>query len=112
MARALGAANATVYVTGRTVRGGPRPGDGAAGTVDGVAEEVTQRGGRGIAVPCDHADDAQVALLSAGSIWASCLAWLCDQGTHACMAGECLATVRARNSSLRASLPAAGGGGV
>lgn len=60
MARALGSAGATVYVTGRTVRGGPRPLDGAAGTVDDSAAEVTRRGGRGIAAACDHTDDAQV----------------------------------------------------
>ena len=62
MARALGSAGATVYVTGRTVRGGPPPRDGAAGTVDSTAAEVTRRGGRGIAVRCDHTDDAQARI--------------------------------------------------
>ncbi|KAL4424282.1 hypothetical protein ABPG75_001583 [Micractinium tetrahymenae] len=63
VARALGTAGATVYVTGRTVRRGPAPHDGAAGTVDGTAGEVTRRGGRGIPAPCDHTDDAQVEAL-------------------------------------------------
>ncbi|KAL4442691.1 hypothetical protein ABPG77_006685 [Micractinium sp. CCAP 211/92] len=39
-ARALGSAGATVYVSGRTVKGGPPPLDGATGTVDQTAEEV------------------------------------------------------------------------
>lgn len=60
MARALGSAGATVYVTGRSVRGGAPPIDSAAGTVDDTAEEVTRRGGRGLAAPCDHRDDMQV----------------------------------------------------
>lgn len=63
VARALGAAGATVYVTGRSVRGGPPPSDGAAGTVQGTAEEVTRRGGVGVPASCDHTDDEQVAAL-------------------------------------------------
>lgn len=63
VARALGSAGATVYVSGRTVRGGPPPRDGAAGTVEDTAEEVTRRGGVGIAAACDHTVDAQVATL-------------------------------------------------
>ena len=54
----LGEAGATVYVTGRTVAPGPWP-----GTIGETAEAVTAAGGRGIAVPCDHADDAQVRAL-------------------------------------------------
>ncbi len=61
----LGAAGATVYVTGRT-----RP-DTAdlpawakdakqAGTIDATATEIDALGGRGVAVACDHADDEQV----------------------------------------------------
>src|SRR6185295_10841096 len=50
IALALGSAGATVYVTGRTVRGGPKPVDGASGTVDDTADEVIARGGRGIPV--------------------------------------------------------------
>ncbi|MEV2254173.1 SDR family NAD(P)-dependent oxidoreductase [Streptomyces sp. NPDC050147] len=53
IALALGAAGATVYVTGRSTRDGART-EGLPGTVDGTADEVTQRGGKGIAVRCDH----------------------------------------------------------
>jgi NAD(P)-dependent dehydrogenase (short-subunit alcohol dehydrogenase family) len=56
----LGAAGATVYVTGRTVEPGEHP---LPGTVGATADEVTKRGGRGIAVACDHRDDAAVARL-------------------------------------------------
>lgn len=52
----LGAAGFTVYVTGRTTTAGPIP-----GTVGETAAEVTALGGEGIAVACDHHDDAQVA---------------------------------------------------
>ena len=57
-ALALGAAGATVYVTGRTRRGASGR---LGGTIDDTADEVTRRGGRGVALACDHADDAQVA---------------------------------------------------
>lgn len=60
IALALGAAGATVYVTGRTRQEGEAP---LPGTVGATASEVTRRGGRGIAVACDHADDAQVEAL-------------------------------------------------
>ncbi|WP_406320040.1 SDR family NAD(P)-dependent oxidoreductase [Streptomyces sp. NBC_01637] len=52
----LGAAGATVYVTGRSVAAGPLP-----GTVSETADEVTALGGKGIAVVCDHHSDEQVA---------------------------------------------------
>jgi NAD(P)-dependent dehydrogenase (short-subunit alcohol dehydrogenase family) len=52
----LGEAGATVYVTGRTTSGGR---NGLAGTVFESAEEVTRAGGRGVAIVCDHTDDAQ-----------------------------------------------------
>ena len=59
IALVLGGEGATVYVTGRSVRGKPttleRP-----GTIDDTAEQVTARGGTGIAIRCDHTDDAQV----------------------------------------------------
>ncbi len=55
----LGEQGATVYVTGRSVRGQPTT-LGRPGTIDDTAEEVTARGGTGIAVRCDHTDDAQV----------------------------------------------------
>ena len=58
IALGLGEAGATVYVTGRTVAPGALP-----GTITETAAEVTALGGEGIAVPCDHADDAQIAAL-------------------------------------------------
>lgn len=51
IARALGDLGATVYLTGRSA------------AVADVAAEVDARGGRGIGVVCDHADDAAVAAL-------------------------------------------------
>ena len=58
----LGSAGATVYVTGRSVRGGPTT-DNVPGTIDETASDVGDRGGRGIAVRCDHASDADVESL-------------------------------------------------
>lgn len=58
----LGAAGATVYVTGRSVRGGYTT-DGVPGTIDETAALVTERGGRGIPVKCDHTVDAEVEAL-------------------------------------------------
>jgi NAD(P)-dependent dehydrogenase (short-subunit alcohol dehydrogenase family) len=63
VAVALGDAGATVYVAGRTTGGGPKPRDGAPGTVEETAEEVTRRGGRGIAVPADCSSDSDVGAL-------------------------------------------------
>lgn len=65
VAEALGAAGMTVYVTGRsTVPGAARLGDvPLAGTIGEAAQAVTDAGGQGIAVHCDHADDAQVQAL-------------------------------------------------
>jgi NAD(P)-dependent dehydrogenase (short-subunit alcohol dehydrogenase family) len=60
MALALGAEGATVYVTGRTVTPGSHS---LPGTVGETAEQVTQRGGKGIAVQVDHAKNEQVAAL-------------------------------------------------
>ncbi len=56
----LGAAGATVYVTGRTVERGAAP---WPGTIHETADTVTGLGGRGIAVPCDHRDDDAAAAL-------------------------------------------------
>ena len=56
----LGEAGATVYVTGRTVTPGAWP-----GTIDETAAQVTALGGRGVAVRCDHAVDAEVEALFA-----------------------------------------------
>jgi NAD(P)-dependent dehydrogenase (short-subunit alcohol dehydrogenase family) len=53
----LGAAGATVYVTGRTANAS---GQKLPGTVYETADAVTAAGGRGIPVICDHGSDAQV----------------------------------------------------
>ncbi len=49
IALALGEEGATVYVTGRSVRGKPTT-LGRPGTIDDTAEQVTARGGTGIAI--------------------------------------------------------------
>lgn len=54
----LGEAGATVYCTGRSVRGNPA-GDRPE-TIDETAEMVTSFGGKGIAVPVDHTVESQV----------------------------------------------------
>ena len=69
----LGAAGATVYVTGRSTRREPAQGYGELmalsdlkqlpGSIDETAEEVTRAGGRGIAVRCDHTREDDVAAL-------------------------------------------------
>lgn len=74
----LGAAGATVYVTGRSTREQPADGyrqilalsglERLPGTIDDCAEDLTQLGGRGIAVRCDHTQDEQVAALFA-RVW-------------------------------------------
>ena len=64
VARGLGELGYTVYVTGRSVNGSEAKGwDGTPlpGTIGETAAEITKRGGKGLAVACDHADDAQVA---------------------------------------------------
>lgn len=60
IALALGEQGATVYVTGRSVHDGDHE---LPGTVGETAAEVTRRGGDGIPVRVDHADDVQVAAL-------------------------------------------------
>lgn len=65
IALALGEAGATVYVAGRTTRGGPAPSDGAPGTIEETAEAVTARGGTGIAVRTDCTDERAVEALFA-----------------------------------------------
>ena len=60
IALALADEGATVYVTGRTVRPGSYS---LPGTVGETAAEVDRRGGKGVAVPVDHANDDQVAAL-------------------------------------------------
>ena len=62
IAAVLGGTGATVFVTGRSVRGG-RATEGRSGTIEDGAELVSQRGGIGIAVRCDHTVDADVERL-------------------------------------------------
>jgi NAD(P)-dependent dehydrogenase (short-subunit alcohol dehydrogenase family) len=56
IALALGGQGATVYVTGRTTGDGER-------TIDTTARLVTEAGGEGRAIQCDHGDDAQIEAL-------------------------------------------------
>ena len=60
----LGAAGATVYCTGRSVRGRASP-SGRPETIDGTAERVTAAGGVGMAVQTDHLMEDQVKALFA-----------------------------------------------
>ena len=62
IAAVLGERGATVYVTGRSVRGQPTT-DNLPGTIEESAEEVTRRGGEGIAVRCDHENEHEVESL-------------------------------------------------
>lgn len=62
IAAVLGEHGATVYVTGRSVRGQPTT-DNLPGTIEDSAEEVTRRGGQGVAVRCDHANELEVESL-------------------------------------------------
>jgi NAD(P)-dependent dehydrogenase (short-subunit alcohol dehydrogenase family) len=62
IALVLGEAGATVYVTGRSVRGAP-PGSGREGTIEETAEAVDTRGGSAIPVRCDHTEDADTRSL-------------------------------------------------
>ncbi len=59
IALGLGEAGATVYITGRTVKNKTDAGK-LGGTVFQTAEDVTAIGGKGVAIHCDHRDDAQV----------------------------------------------------
>ena len=63
MAVELGAAGATVYVTGRSTRASRSALDRPE-TIEETAELVTRAGGRGIAVRCDHLVPAEVAALA------------------------------------------------
>jgi NAD(P)-dependent dehydrogenase (short-subunit alcohol dehydrogenase family) len=73
IAQELGAAGATVYVSGRSTRDGPAPGyeeilrlsgmPRLPGSVEDSADAVTAAGGRGIAVRCDHGREDEVAAL-------------------------------------------------
>lgn len=59
----LGAAGATVYVTGRTTREKLSEVGRATETIEETAELVTAAGGEGIAVPTDHLEPEQVRAL-------------------------------------------------
>lgn len=71
----LGAAGATVYVTGRSVEGAPAEGYDRflrhvglpvmPGTIEQTAADVTRAGGEGIAVRCDHTQESDVRALFA-----------------------------------------------
>ncbi|HEX8455837.1 MAG TPA: SDR family oxidoreductase [Pyrinomonadaceae bacterium] len=66
IAQMLGEAGATVYCTGRSVRGEPPASGvhkGRAETIEETAELVSARGGRGLHARVDHTDEAQVAAL-------------------------------------------------
>jgi NAD(P)-dependent dehydrogenase (short-subunit alcohol dehydrogenase family) len=75
IAAELGAAGATVYVTGRSTRARPATSyarllalsqlPAMPGTIEDTADEVTREGGRGIPVRCDHTDAEDVARLFA-----------------------------------------------
>jgi len=75
IAAELGAAGATVYVTGRSTRAQPATSyarllalsqlPAMPGTIEDTADEVTREGGRGIPVRCDHTDAEDVARLFA-----------------------------------------------
>ena len=60
IAVALGSHGCIVYVTGRSENEGEAE---VPGTIHATAREVTEAGGQGIAVRCDHAEDDQVKAL-------------------------------------------------
>ena len=62
IARALGEAGATVYCTGRSVRGSPSPYKRPE-TIEETAELVTAAGGKGIHVRVDHTVESEIIAL-------------------------------------------------
>src|SRR5512146_1854232 len=62
VARALGEAGATVYCTGRSVRGKPSP-YGRPETIEETAELVEAAGGKAIALRVDHTVEKEVRRL-------------------------------------------------
>lgn len=62
IATQLGAAGATVYVTGRSTRAARSDLDRPE-TIEDTADQVTTLGGKGIPVQCDHSDPDQVRTL-------------------------------------------------
>jgi NAD(P)-dependent dehydrogenase (short-subunit alcohol dehydrogenase family) len=88
IALALGDAGAVVYVAARSTRAGRRPADGAPGTIEDTAEEVTRRGGAGVAVQTDFTREEEVSALFdrvrsdhgrldivANAVWGAADAW-------------------------------------
>jgi NAD(P)-dependent dehydrogenase (short-subunit alcohol dehydrogenase family) len=63
IASILGEAGATVYVTGRSVRGNLTKPELSGTTIEDTADLVTARGGLGIPVRVDHTVDAEIASL-------------------------------------------------
>ena len=69
----LGAAGATVYVTGRTTRQRQSEYTRSAETIEETADLVTSAGGKGVAVPTDHLVPDQVkAFLADASAEMTC----------------------------------------
>src|SRR3954453_16579894 len=64
IARALGEAGATVYCTGRSVRGNPSPYKRPE-TIDETAEMINASGGTAVAVRVDHTIESEVEALVA-----------------------------------------------
>jgi len=62
IARALGEAGATVYCTGRSVKGQPSP-YRRPETIDETAAMITSAGGKAVAVRVDHTKEAEVKAL-------------------------------------------------
>ncbi len=63
IATMLGAAGATVYCTGRSVRGNLASGASRPETIEETAEQVTALGGKGLAVRVDHSVEEEVEAL-------------------------------------------------
>src|SRR4051812_38280943 len=63
IAIALGEQGATVYCSGRSVRGQLASGANRPETIDETAELVSGAGGKGIAVRCDHTVETEVRAL-------------------------------------------------
>jgi NAD(P)-dependent dehydrogenase (short-subunit alcohol dehydrogenase family) len=64
IATELGAAGATVYVTGRTSRDAGRSDLDRPETIEETAELIAERGGTAVPVRCDHSDPGQVRALA------------------------------------------------
>ena len=57
IAAELGKAGATVYITGRSIRGAST--NQWPGTIDDTVSQIEASGGKAIAVRCDHTNDAE-----------------------------------------------------